>query len=81
MLVLECIKRMNKRAFNGVMLSDEENQVRGLLYSLVTALNKRGPKVGAERLSEEASRVLGAMRQSELAGIKLQETDRNVQSA
>jgi hypothetical protein len=81
LIVLECIGRMNRHMSTGVMMPKEETELRELLYSVVTKLNKRGPKADAERLSEEASSVLRVVRQSDLAGNKLQDSGRNVQSA
>lgn len=82
-VVLDFIKRMNKRSFTGVMLSEEERDIREQMYLLVTKLNKRGPQIDAERLSEEASQLVvrdGAIVRT-CANEKAQEAGRNAQSA
>lgn len=80
LLVLEAIKRRGNTK-PGATLSAEEDATRAMLYLTVTALNKRGPRIDAERLSEEAARVLGLVRQSELAERQRREADRNDQLA
>lgn len=82
-IVLEFIKRMNKKSFTGVMLSEEERGLREKMYSLVTALNRRGPQVDAERLSEEASQFCvrdGAIVRT-CTNEKVQESGGNIQTA
>jgi hypothetical protein len=86
-VLLEMIGRMGTHSFRGVLLSDHERNVRAMLYDLMARLNRKGRKdlplinIEAERLSEETTEVLRLVRQSDLAGIQPQETDRNVQSA